>query len=67
MFSALPGYFGRDLTVILQGRDTARDEPLFNQQVFINGEERLINSYPTEQFGRVTADTTFTFHFRIVR
>ncbi len=67
VFSNLPPYINSDVTLSIQGRDTARDEPLFDQIVFINGKKVQTNSYPTGQFGRVTVDSTVTFHFRMVR
>jgi len=67
VFAALPGYLDKTLTVLVQGRDTATDEPSFDQYVFLNGNKQLENSYPTAQFGRVTVRSQTTFYFRMVR
>lgn len=67
VFANLPGYLDHDLTVVLLGRDTAVDEPDFEQYVTMSGDPVLVNLYPTATFGRWTQEETFTFHFRMVR
>jgi len=67
VFTALPEYIDKNMTVLVQGRDTAVDEPAFDQYVYVNGNRQLENSYPTERFGRVTAEARLPFYFQMIR
>jgi hypothetical protein len=67
VFANLPGYLDHDLTVVLLGRDTAGDEPDFQQYVTMSGDAIPVNYYPVARFGRWTQEKTFTFHIRLVR
>ena len=69
VFDPLPGYFGRDLTVRLRGRDTHTHwlEPEFDQYIILNGHWELHNSVLAADYGRWTGEREVTFHFRMVR
>ena len=67
VFANLPGYFNEDLTLVMRGRDTAVDEPVFSQYVYLNGVRTLINQYPAASLGRWTEERIATFHLEFER
>lgn len=66
VFANLPGYLGRNLTVLVRGRDTASEDE-FEQKVTLNGEVDTYNLYYTGDYGRWTPEGAVTFHLRLVR
>jgi hypothetical protein len=67
VFANLPGYFNKDLTIVIKGRDTAVDEPNFSQYVYLNGVRTLVNQFPSASLGRWTEERVATFHLQFKR
>jgi hypothetical protein len=74
VFANLPAWMGKELTVVLKGRDTPKTSAFdFEQSVFIRrgceSDLRLavINVFPDASVGRHTQEKTFVFVIRLVR
>lgn len=67
VFDNLPTWMDQDLTFYLMGRDTKRFGSEFEQTIFINGVEQIINVFPDGQLGRWTEERVFAFRIQLVR
>jgi hypothetical protein len=66
-WAALPDWFGHSYDVTLRGRDTGLFERDFRQFMFVDGDKRLINSYPVASLGRYTEERSARIHLSITR
>ena len=67
VFDNLPSWIDDELTFFLMGRDMANQEGEFVQSIFINGQESIINVFPTGSLGRWTQERVFAFRIQLVR
>lgn len=67
VFENLPTWLDEDLTVFLMGRDTPLNAGEFYQSLFINGEEQILNVFPTATLGRWTQERVFAFRITLTR
>jgi hypothetical protein len=67
VFDNVPSWIDNDLTFFLMGRDMANQEGEFVQSIFINGQESIINVFPTGMLGRWTEERVFSFRIQLVR
>ena len=65
-FENLPDWVNRSYDFTLKGRDT-RSTDEFDQFMFVNGVNTLINTYNTSVFGRETDTGEARFHLTIER
>jgi hypothetical protein len=68
VFENLPAWLDKEYTVIITARDTpVRAATEFRQTIWINGTERLINSFGDSTLGRRTQEKMFAFYIQLVR
>jgi hypothetical protein len=66
VYANLPSWFDMDMTFMLIGRDTYKLENEFEQSIFINGEQAIINVFPAATLGRWTQESVFTFQVHLM-
>jgi len=68
VFENLPSWMDQQLTFFLIGKDTpVNSGSEFEQTIFINGQQLLINSFGDATLGRRTHEKVFAFVIRLVR